>query len=104
MPTRDDSVDMEPTGREDRIATNLRADVRLAGASRIPAVIINLSTTGFYLRCEERLRPGSQIWVRIGSLAPLMARVIWRDAYCAGCAFDQPLHPAILNHLASSAQ
>jgi hypothetical protein len=104
MPTRDDSVDMGRIGREDRVATNLRADVRLAGTSRIPAIIINLSTTGFYLRCEEGLRPGSQIWIRIGSLAPLMARVIWRDAYCAGCAFDQPLHPAILDHLVSTAE
>jgi hypothetical protein len=104
MPTRDDSVDMGRIGREDRVATNLRADVRLAGTSRIPAIIINLSTTGFYLRCEERLRPGSRIWIRIGSPAPLMAPVIWRDAYCAGCAFDQPLHPAILNHLVSTAE
>ena len=104
MPTHDDSVDRGRTGRGDRVATHLRVDVRLGGTSRIPAVIVNLSTTGFFLRCEERLSPGSPIWVRIGSLAPLMARVIWRDAYCAGCAFDQPLHPAILDHLVGTAE
>lgn len=104
MPTHDDGVVSGWVDREDRVTTRLRADVRLSGTSRIPAVIIDLSTTGFHLRCEESLRPGSQIWIRVGSLAPLMARVIWRDAFCAGCAFEHPLHPAILKHLVGTAE
>ncbi len=71
--------------------------------SHIPAVITNLSITGFHMQAEERLKPGSRIWVRLGSLAPLMAQVVWVDAYCAGCAFSQPLHPAILDHIVGAA-
>ncbi len=96
--------DVEGSRRGKRIVVRIAVDVRQTGWSRIPAVITNLSTTGFHLRSEEWLKPNSQIWVRIGSLAPLMARVVWNDAYCAGCAFSQPLHPAILDHIVSTAE
>ncbi len=55
-------------------------DVRQAGPSRLPAVITNLSITGFQVQAEERLKRNGRIWVKIGSLTPLMAEVIWSDA------------------------
>ncbi len=99
MAADDERDDAQWSRRSERFATSLQVDVRQQGPARIPATITNLSTTGFHLQADERLRRNSRIWVRIGSLAPLMAQVIWNDACRAGCAFSQPLHPAILDHI-----
>jgi hypothetical protein len=82
-----------------RHGTHIPARVRRAGPSRVPGTITDLSTTGFQLQCDEALRCGVIIWVTIGSLAPLQARVMWSRAFLAGCAFATPLHPAVLDHL-----
>jgi hypothetical protein len=94
-----DPVEQRCTRRHD---TRLSARVRRAGPSRVPGTITDLSTTGFQLQCEEPLRRGTAIWVTMGSLAPLQARVMWSRALLAGCAFITPLHPAILDHLVAS--
>jgi hypothetical protein len=97
--------DVERIRRGERVATRLAVDVRQTGYyARIPAVITNLSITGFHLQSQGKLKLKGRIWVRIGSLAPLMAEVIWNDAGCAGCAFSQPLHPAILDHIVGAAK
>jgi hypothetical protein len=46
------------------------------------------------------LRPGSRIFITVPGIVPLEAAVAWRDGHSYGCAFVQPLHAAVLDHIA----
>jgi hypothetical protein len=89
--------------RAPRVGTRLKADVRRSGTVRVQATVTDMSVTGFRLESDERLPLGAPIWVRIGQLSPLEAKVVWRDGYLAGCAFNSPLHPSVLEHIVRSA-
>jgi hypothetical protein len=89
--------------RAPRVGTRLKADVRRGGTVRVHATVTDLSVTGFRLESDERLPLGAAIWVRIGQLAPLEAKVVWRDGYLAGCAFNTALHPSVLDHIVRTA-
>jgi hypothetical protein len=89
--------------RAPRVGTRLKADVRRSGLSRVHATVTDMSVSGFRLECDERLPLGATIWVRLGQLAPLEAKVMWRDGYIAGCAFVSPLHPSVLDHIVRTA-
>lgn len=89
--------------RAPRVGTRLKADVRRSGTVRVHATVTDMSMTGFRLECDERLPIGAAIWVRIGQLSPLEAKVVWRDGYLAGCAFTNPLHPSVLDHIVRAA-
>lgn len=91
--------DAENHRRAPRVGTRLTADVRRSGTIRVRATVTDMSVTGFRLESDERLPLGAPIWVRIGTLAPLEAKVVWRDGYRAGCAFNAPLHPSVLDHI-----
>jgi hypothetical protein len=93
------AAEAENQRRAPRVGTRLKADVRRSGTVRVQATVIDMSVTGFRLESDERLPLGAPIWVRIGQLAPLEAKVVWRDGYRAGCAFNAPLHPSVLDHI-----
>lgn len=98
------SDDMTDRRRAERIATDLEADVRRGGPARIPGHVVDMSTIGFRIRTGEKLPHGGTVWLRLDPLAPLMAKVMWSQSYVAGCAFSQPLHPAVLDHVASRSE
>ncbi|MHA6317496.1 PilZ domain-containing protein [Altererythrobacter sp. CAU 1778] len=60
----------------------------------------NLSRTGcrFFERFGK-LEPGKEISLRVGSLAPIIATVRWREKGYVGVSFDPPLHDAVWNHV-----
>lgn len=86
----------------DRSAVRLIASVRERGATAHDAVINNLSRTGCMVS-NIYLRAGRSVWVGFGSLAPIESRVIWVRGDTAGIRFSQPLHPAVLDHIAARA-
>ena len=90
--------------RATRVGTDLKADVRRGGATRIPGIVTDMSISGFRVRADEKLPLGSTVWVRINPLAPLMAQVIWSQHYVAGCTFSSPLHPAVLDHIVATGE
>ena len=61
--------------------------------------VIDLSTTGFRGETVYRLPLGSRVYVTLPGLAPIEAKVMWRDPRFVGCAFANPLHPAIFDHI-----
>ncbi|MGQ0659898.1 PilZ domain-containing protein [Sphingosinicella sp.] len=81
----------------DRMPVALRAGLRQRGASAVSVQILDLSTHGFRIDTHLSLEVGNQIWLRLPGLEATPAHVAWVDGHCAGCAFDRPLHPAVLS-------
>lgn len=87
----------QPRARNaDRLPVSVRADLRQRGAGAVSVNILDLSTHGFRVDTHLKLETGTQIWLRLPGLEATPAHVAWIDGHCAGCAFDRPLHPAVL--------
>lgn len=85
----------------DRKTVRLVASVRERCSTAHHAVISDLSRTG----CQVSnifLRANHPVWVRFGSLAPIESRVVWARSDVAGVRFEQPLHPAVLDHITNA--
>lgn len=78
--------------------------VRRPGETWFSSRIVNASTTGFRLQSFMRLQVGSELWVMLPGFEGRRARVLWTRAHEAGCAFERPLHPAILDHIVKYAR
>jgi len=80
-----------------RVPVAVRAGLRQRGASAVTVQILDLSTHGFRIDTHLSLEPGNQVWLRLPGLEATPAHVAWVEGHCAGCAFDRPLHPAVLS-------
>ena len=96
-------VDTGNARAADRFKTRLEVGLRRMGATRIPGTVTDLSVTGFRINSDEKLHKDTMIWVKLGNLAPVTARVVWVDKLLCGCAFTAPLHPSILDSLLKQA-
>ena len=85
--------------RSERFDTRVEAGIRRSGSVAIPAIVTDLSVTGFQVESEERLPLGCIVWLKLGKLAPQMARVMWNRKLIAGCQFSAALHPSVLGQL-----
>lgn len=81
----------------DRVPVAFRAGLRQRGASAVTVQICDLSTHGFRIDTHLSLETGNQVWLRLPGLEATPAHVVWVEGHCAGCAFDRPLHPAVLS-------
>ena len=82
-----------------RKAVRLTAQLRDRGTTRFAIDVIDLSTTGFRAETSFTLYEGSTVWLTLPGLAGLEARVAWREGVRYGCAFAQPLHQAVFDHI-----
>ncbi|MDO7834222.1 PilZ domain-containing protein [Sphingobium sp. HBC34] len=73
--------------------------VRRPGETWFSSGITDVSVTGFRLQSFMKLSVGSDIWIMLPGFEGRRARVNWTRAHEAGCAFERPLHPAILDHV-----
>lgn len=96
------SVEADEQRIAERYQTSLEGGVRRSGSSRIPGIVRDLSRTGFRIDAQERLPMDSVVWLKVGHLEPLMARVVWSDKLCAGCRFSAPIHPSVLAALVAA--
>ena len=80
-----------------RVAVELDAGLRQRGAAAVGVDILDLSTHGFRVETHLDLDVGSPIWLRLPGLEASLAQVMWREGNLVGCAFDRPLHPAVLD-------
>jgi hypothetical protein len=81
----------------DRVPVAVQANLRQRGASAVSVQILDLSTHGFQVDTHLSLQIGAQIWLRLPALEAMPARVAWIEGHRAGCAFDRPLHPAVVS-------
>ena len=80
-----------------RVTVELDAGLRQRGAAAVAAHILDLSTHGFRVETHLGLEVGSPIWLRLPGLEASLAQVMWCEGNLVGCAFDRPLHPAVLD-------
>ncbi|HEX8668356.1 MAG TPA: PilZ domain-containing protein [Allosphingosinicella sp.] len=81
------SQDERGSGRED---VSYDASIWEPGSPPATATVTNLSQLGCGLvGCS--VRGGASIWLRIGALPPVQARVVWAKGGEAGCQFTAPL-------------
>ncbi|SFS10264.1 PilZ domain-containing protein [Sphingomonas jatrophae] len=88
----------------ERQPVTLVARLRQSGAKPIEVEVHDLSTHGFQVDTVHIIRPGQIVWLQFGPLAPLEAQVRWFRNYRIGCAFSQPLHPAVLDSIVAQAR
>ncbi|MDI1297127.1 MAG: PilZ domain-containing protein [bacterium] len=78
--------------------------VRRPGETWFTSRITDVSVTGFRLQSFMKLSIGSDLWVMLPGFEGRRAHVLWTRAHESGCAFERPLHPAILDHIVKIGQ
>jgi hypothetical protein len=98
--TTDDRPAPELKGRKsERVPLELDAGLRQRGGSGVAVHILDLSVDGFRASTHLDLPPGADVWLRLPGLEPYQAKVAWSKGQYVGCAFERPLHPAVLDML-----
>lgn len=93
----------EESGADHR--TRRRAPFRIAAvlrdrmSNKFHVELVDLSSSGFQAEAHPSLDPGAIVWLAIPGMEGLEATVMWRRRAVVGCRFNQPLHPAVFDHL-----
>jgi hypothetical protein len=82
-----------------RYPTKMAAGVRERGRPGGHTVVLDLSATGCRIAARPEFKKGTFLWVRFQTLEPWPAKVVWNDGVFAGCGFERPLHPAVVERL-----
>lgn len=82
-----------------RAGVEIRAEVREPGLGRVEAMILDLSMTGFRMRCLTRLTGEKPIFMKLPKFAALESRIAWHEGEFYGCEFEQGLHRAVFEHI-----
>lgn len=88
----------------ERLPVALDAGLRQRGTPGVPVQIRDLSTHGFRIETHLDLLPGADVWLRLPGLEASHATVAWVRSYVAGCKFERPLHPAVLDMIVKKAR
>lgn len=90
-----------PDTRRERKSARRRVDLgaalRQRGASGVSVRIVDLSEHGFRAATHLQLPIGMDVWLRLPGLEPYHATVAWQEGHYIGCAFERPLHSAVLD-------
>lgn len=94
----DEAAAPGPKGRTTkRVPIELDASLRQRGASVVSIEVMDLSTHGFRATTHLELAIGTDVWLRLPGLEPYHAKVAWANGPYIGCAFERPLHAAVLD-------
>jgi hypothetical protein len=93
-----DGGDETPKSRaSERVPIEIGAGLRQRGASGVSVLVMDLSTHGFRASTHLELAHGTDVWLRLPGLEAYHATVVWSKGQYIGCAFERPLHPAVLD-------
>ena len=87
-----------------RVNVDMSAGLRQRGASGISVRVLDLSPEGFRAATHLELAIGTDVWLRLPGLEPYHATVAWQEGHFIGCAFERPLHPAVLDMIVRKAR
>jgi len=73
--------------------------VRRKGESWFKSRITDMSLEGFRLMSFVKLQIGMDLWVMFSGFEGRKASVVWIADHEVGCAFENPLHPAIFDYI-----
>ena len=94
----------ELTSRKaERVTLDMGAGLRQRGGTGVAIQIMDLSIDGFRATTHLNLAKGTDVWLRLPGLEPYQARVMWAKGNFIGCAFERPLHPAVLEMIVKKA-
>jgi hypothetical protein len=97
---QDGRLDVEEQRRAQRYGVEVAGVIRSGALPEDTVSIANLSIDGCRFSApRRRIAAGTLLTMTVGPVAVLQARVIWRVGPVHGVAFDQPLHPAVLDHI-----
>jgi hypothetical protein len=82
--------------KSQRVNLEIGAGLRQRGGTGVGIQIMDLSTDGFRASTHLQLEKGTDVWLRLPGLEAYQARVMWAKGNFIGCAFERPLHPAVL--------
>ena len=82
--------------KSQRVSLEMGAGLRQRGGTGVGIQILDLSVDGFRASTHLQLEKGTDVWLRLPGLEPYQAKVMWAKGNFVGCAFDRPLHPAVL--------
>ncbi len=83
--------------KSSRLAVDMNAGLRQRGASGVSVRVVDLSAHGFRVASHLELPIGTDVWLRLPGLEPYHATVAWQEGHFIGCAFERPLHPAVVD-------
>ncbi|WP_243406097.1 PilZ domain-containing protein [Sphingosinicella sp. YJ22] len=89
--------------KSERVAVEVSAGLRQRGASGVSVRVLDLSPEGFRASTHLELNNGVDVWLRLPGLEPLHATVAWSAGHFVGCAFERPLHPAVVDMIVRQA-
>lgn len=80
-----------------RHASRIGATLHHVGSRPWRVIISDLSTCGFRMTLEERVRPGHIVALEMDGFAPIDAYVVWQKGDQVGCKFLSELHPVLVD-------
>ncbi|MXO90081.1 PilZ domain-containing protein [Pontixanthobacter aquaemixtae] len=88
--------------RDPRFEVSVQGRYRTGTGVAKDVPILEMSETGcrFYDRFG-RLRPDTEISLRIGSIGPVIATVRWCNDHIVGVEFENPLYGPVFEHIRS---
>ena len=89
--------------KSERVSLDMGAGLRQRGGTGVAIQIMDLSVDGFRASTHLNLPKGTDVWLRLPGLEPYQARVMWAKGNFVGCAFERPLHPAVLDMIVKKA-
>lgn len=91
---------MQDRRRAARYGVEVQGIIRGEGGVERTVAISNLSVEGCRLNAPgRRLAAGTLLTIGVGPVGLVHARIAWRVGAVHGVSFDQPLHPAVLDHI-----
>jgi hypothetical protein len=88
--------------KSERVPIEIGAGLRQRGASGVSVQVMDLSTHGFRVATHLELPIGTDVWLRLPKLEACHATVMWAQGHYVGCAFERPLHPAVLDMIVAT--
>lgn len=90
-----------PPRKAERVPFNAAVQFR-KGHTRATVKIVDISPHGARLSAVHVLRNGDTFWIKLPSLEPQEATVVWADEFIVGCEFAHPLHPSVFEAMVRS--
>jgi hypothetical protein len=87
-----------------RAEVAIMCEVRQGSRAWTMTRLEDLSQSGFRLTWLPRYSQHLPMRIRIPGLQLLTANIRWHDGKSAGCAFEEPLHVAVFEHIVRSCE
>ena len=79
-----------------RYPARIRAMLHGLGTQPRRVVVTDLSSRGFRMEMDEKVKPGHLVTLEMDGLSPVNAFIVWQEDEQIGCKFLSELHPALV--------